>query len=87
MFKCQITLDRHGLRPLPDVCLIPSPSCFSLRSTLKLEPPQYVFVDFGNKNIDELFSELAQILKTVSPHTESTVLMTFTIKFLYLQIF
>jgi hypothetical protein len=53
---------------------------------IKHEPPQYVFVDFVNKKIDELFSELEKILITVPPHTYSTVLMIFIFKFLTLQI-
>jgi len=35
MFIWQITLDRHGPRPLPNICLLPDPPCLSFPTTFK----------------------------------------------------
>jgi hypothetical protein len=35
MFKWQISLDRHGPRPLPNVCLLPDPPLFLISYHLK----------------------------------------------------
>jgi hypothetical protein len=31
----KINLDRHGPRPLPNICLLPNPHCFSFPPTFK----------------------------------------------------
>jgi hypothetical protein len=36
MFKLKINLDRHGPRPLPIICLLPGPHCFSFPSTFNV---------------------------------------------------
>jgi hypothetical protein len=33
--KRQTTLDRHGPRPIPNICHLPDPSSFSLPTTFK----------------------------------------------------
>ncbi len=37
MFKFKINLDRHGPRPLPNICILPGPHYFSFPSTFKEE--------------------------------------------------
>jgi|LakMenEpi03Aug12_release.lakeMendotaPanAssembly.Ray.scaffolds.fasta_scaffold1179639_1 hypothetical protein len=36
MFKTQIIIDCHSLRPLPTICLLPDPPHFSLLSSFKM---------------------------------------------------
>jgi hypothetical protein len=40
----QTNLDRHGLRPIANVCHIPDPTCFSLQTTLN----SHIFQNFRN---------------------------------------
>jgi hypothetical protein len=69
MFKLKINLDCHGPRPLPNICLLPNPHCFSFPPTFKLVLFRYDAHKWRNHNSLPLRFITLQIIKQTPTYT------------------